>query len=1124
MPSHVPTDVTTEVQVAGSFVSSYLGNNFRARSNDAIRITRGVQDQQGAVASASASFTLSNTNGLFTDDNPLSPLFGKVGLNTRCRLGVKKNGNWDEYLRLPDFNVLAGLSWAYTADKASLDIVGDIDVRVEFTPLYQRNASPQMLLGKWESTGDQRSWGIWIGSDGQLYFRWTNLGTFASQISISTGSYKLPESGGRMAFRATLDVDSGGGNKTVQFYTSDSISGTWTLVAALTNAGTTSIYSSTSSVSIGANHTGNGAFDGHTNFRGKIHAVQVYSGIAGTLVADFAPAGKGIETTTWVDACASPNTWILTGTYARLASDRARFCGEMTSLPDAWDKTGTDLTAPVTAYGLLNRYQSNKGPLRGALYRRYRTYSSITGYWPCEDTSGSTFAANAVAGGQAGRVVNGTFSGTTGFDGSTGALTLTTQNTSYANFKIIQGTNTGQTTCIFYMKFDSLPAALTEFAQILMPFQCTASRWTVSISSTQYQFTAYAADGTTVATATTGHGAGANPSENWVGMELMISQEGANVRWETIWAGVGGSVFYTHSSGGSTFAGTMRQFDNALFKTPAAEFAGVELAHVIFANNLIPFNTSTFRDAGRAYTGEAFLVRAVRLCAEEGIYIEWRGDPVLTEACGPQPAETLFNILAAGAKVDNGILSDIRDRIGFHYITGSFLGNRRGLSLSYSANQPFELGQRVNDNRYTVNDFTASRTGGSSARYVADDDRRLNVREPDASPPGVGRYERGDTFNASSDEQLYGLASRSVAFGTYPGRRVPSLDIALHRPQIFNVLSTMNDTIAVDLGDPITVTGMTAAPTPPENLFLDTLGYTERFDNFLWNVTHNTVPAGPFQSPIFGDYFTDKTPRMDNSVSQIHSVQAGITSGATSIKIRTPKLTSSGTTEPAWIDTAGYAAEFPVDLMLNGERMTLTSATASSSDMTLQAGTFETAGDVSDWDTTSCTFTSSLVFAQAGVRSGLITVTGAPTTAGVRTKSPSLAVPVSPGDILTLSIYVRSAVALADVRIYLDWMSSTFGAVSSSDSGAAALASGAWVQRTLTATAPAGTAYLKYGASINSSPAAGVLLYIDSATLTNASTNYQTLTVTRAVNGIARAHAVNDKPYLFEQFFLGSGA
>ena len=54
--------------------------------------------------------------------------------------------------------------------------------------------------------------------------------------------------------------------------------------------------------------------------------------------------------------------------------------------------------------------------------------------------------------------------------------------------------------------------------------------------------------------------------------------------------------------------------------------------------------------------------------------------------------------------------------------------HRRGLTLDYSASEPGGTPAPVTDDRYTVNDFTASRLSGSSARSEADDGRPLQAR------------------------------------------------------------------------------------------------------------------------------------------------------------------------------------------------------------------------------------------------------------------------------------------------------------------------------------------------------------------------------------------------------------
>lgn len=1123
MPSHSPTDVTFELQVDGTYVSSYGGSALKVREKDMIRISRGVQDQQANMSPMTATFTLGNTAGLFTDDNPNSPLFGKLNLNSRCRLGVKKSSTWDEYLRMPDFDTFQSSQYAYTADKASLDITGDIDIRIEIGPYYTRNAAAYPLLAKWDYDTNNRSYSFWIGADSKLYLRWSTDGTSANTVTINSGSYLVPESTVRVAYRATLDVNNGAGGYDLKFYSSDTIDGSWTLIGGFTGVGVTSIFSGSANLTLGAVHNGSGGFGAHTCFRGKLYAAQVYSGIAGTLVADFRAAGKGIESTTWADACASPNTWILTGANIRLASDRIRFCGELSSLPDSWDQSENDLYVPSTAAGILSRYQNNKGVIGSALYRRYRNYG-LTGYWPCEDATGSTEAANAISGGSPGKVTVGTFGAPTGLDGSAGALTLTTApNTSSAVFKTSPVTNTGETTFIFYFKLPALPASDQIIASARMSMAATANWWTIAVGSTGFNFRHYDAANSLVSSASVTYGTGVDPSQAWVGIELMVSQVGGNVKWETTWHGVGSTTYYTHAVGGTSFAGTMRQFDNATFQVPDATLAGMQIAQVALSNDLIPLTETNFLNVSQAYTGETFGRRCIRLAEEEGEALDWLGDPDDTELVGPQTADSLFNIFSAGAKVDGAIVTDSRDRPGFLAVFGRYLGNRRGLSLNYDNSEIVALGQRVNDNRYVVNDFTASRSGGSSARYVADDDRPKNVRAPDDASPGVGRYELGETFAVADDDQLYDQASRRVHLGTWNERRIPSLEIAIHRAQIYGTTSLINGVIASDVGDPVSITSMSAAPSvPPEDLLLVSFGYVETIHNMLWSIVQNTVPGGPFQVPILGDY-SGREPRMDNSVSEIHCSSTGITPSATSMRVRTPKLTSAGLTEPSWVTTAAYASEFPFDIMVNGERITVTAGSAVSANAMLINGDFEVAGDVANWLTSSCTFTSSTTFAHGGTRSGLITVTGAPTQAYVRPLASQLQPTVAVGDSLTLTGWVRSTALLADVRVSIDWLDENGVLLSTSDSGAAALASGAWASRTVTATAPASAAIARYGFTILSSPAAGTLLYCDDMTLSNNSVNYQDLTITRSVNGISKTHHDGDKPYLFQPYYLGIG-
>ena len=81
-----------------------------------------------------------------------------------------------------------------------------------------------------------------------------------------------------------------------------------------------------------------------------------------------------------------------------------RFYGEVSAWPVQWDPTGNDVYEQVTASGILRRLTQNTAKLGSALSRYV---NSLTGaeaplaYWTCEDMSGASQFASALASGDA---------------------------------------------------------------------------------------------------------------------------------------------------------------------------------------------------------------------------------------------------------------------------------------------------------------------------------------------------------------------------------------------------------------------------------------------------------------------------------------------------------------------------------------------------------------------------------------------------------------------------------------------------------------------------------------------------------------------------------------------------
>lgn len=230
-----------------------------------------------------------------------------------------------------DFLFLDGTSgnYASTPDAASLDIVGDIDLRVRVNMDDWTPAAESTLIAKYTATGNQRSYALAVTTTGALIFRWSEDGTVEkSETSSAVNTFT---NGTTHWVRATMDVDNGAADAAVNFYTSEDGS-TWTALGVQQlNGATTSIFASTAVLELGSQTAGT-----VNRLAGKIYRAQVLTGIAGTSVA--AP----IASTTSI-ADATPRTWTVQGTA--FLSSHSVFGGQ--AYLQVFSFTGTDVTVKL---------------------------------------------------------------------------------------------------------------------------------------------------------------------------------------------------------------------------------------------------------------------------------------------------------------------------------------------------------------------------------------------------------------------------------------------------------------------------------------------------------------------------------------------------------------------------------------------------------------------------------------------------------------------------------------------------------------------------------------------------------------------------------------------------------
>jgi hypothetical protein len=214
-----------------------------------------------------------------------APNLGTGGSVLDAQFGSSSGSNTNEPLALAhtdtNYLYLPGVSGNYASvpDSAALDITGDIDIRVRVALDDWTPSAINVLAGKWNVTGNQRSYLFSVETNGTLALRWSADGS--AQLSMSsTVATGVADVAIKWA-RVTLDVDNGSGSRVGEFFLSDDGS-TWTqLGTTVTTAGTTSIYSGTASVEIGSASAG-----GANNAAGKFYRAQILNGIGGTTVLD----------------------------------------------------------------------------------------------------------------------------------------------------------------------------------------------------------------------------------------------------------------------------------------------------------------------------------------------------------------------------------------------------------------------------------------------------------------------------------------------------------------------------------------------------------------------------------------------------------------------------------------------------------------------------------------------------------------------------------------------------------------------------------------------------------------------------------------------------------------------
>lgn len=566
-----------------------------------------------------------------------------------------------------------------------------------------------------------------------------------------------------------------------------------------------------------------------------------------------------------------------TGTYA----DRAY--GYLDDMQLSWPAGAYGpCWADVTAAGVTRRLGQGVDAPQSTMRRSIPAVTRPWVWWPCEDAAGSTQIMEAYGGppmtwGGATPAL-----GASSSPGCAGAATLGSDTVMVGPVPTYSGATSYMLEAAVLIP--SQPALATPILQ-----------WYSNGSPLQWRITLFPGSPDKVgleAWTTTGSYVVGSFQFSWpsswygqtVAFEVEVRQNGGNLEYQ-IWAATNTG---TGQVGGSV-AGTLGTITN--IQVPGWDHSGWQYSHIaLWTTTLAPWGTPGGHGlALLAHVGEKPIDRLVRIAGYASVPIGVTSVPA-GPVMGAEPVADPVTILREAEAADGGLLID-GQTAGLVHVCGQDRRNRAiGLTLDASQVRG-AFGGAVDDLRLR-NAWAVNRTGGATARAV-----------DSASIAASGYYPDAATLNLQYDTDLSDQAGWRVHLGVVGGVvRITAISFDLVADP-----SLRTAWLAMRPGYRIRVVH------PPPQLTSDpidlvVMGWIEVVDAVTWRITANTIDYTPWQVLAIEDAVLG---RLDTAGM---TLTAGITATATTIQLTT-------TTGPTCSTSSG---DYPVDIGIGGERITLT--------------------------------------------------------------------------------------------------------------------------------------------------------------------------------------------------------
>lgn len=588
-----------------------------------------------------------------------------------------------------------------------------------------------------------------------------------------------------------------------------------------------------------------------------------------------------------------------------------RLWGEVGDWAKDWDSTGNDVWVDAAVYGPMQRLAQGPAPERSVIYQAVTDPlpASVQAYWPCEDPSGATALASALpSGSEMHWTGTPTLASYTGFGASDPLPDLTSARLTGGVTRYDDPTAT-QVRLLAHIPVDGL-ADGKVLAAIVQSDTGGAAFWELYYSTTSRSLILRqnASDGSLLGVELA-HTLDVRGLLLYVSIELEESGASVNraIRLKNVLTSSVSSVTDTAAATSLTRVTRVefgRASESAVGPFGTTNLPGVAIGHITVENAITAIDALGVR---LNPIGETAGRRIQRLCAEQGVAFDWVGDLDDTVPMGAQDKQNLHTLVQEACLADGGLLYENRAVLGLGYRTRASLYNQDpALTLSYSGYTLSEVPAPVEDDRQVQNILTVT-VSGVTATY-----------EETAGALGtgtIGKYGEtsGLTLNLSSTDTgtLLDHAAWRVHLGTVDEERFPRISVNLAHPSITPEMKRA--ILGLRLGDRIQITN---PPTPwlaPDTIDQLMLGTEESITHFEHRLTFICAPSSPYNTIGVAD---DTDARIDIDGSEL---VAAVSSSATALT-----AAPSAGESMLWMTDS---ADWPFDVKVGGEVMTVTAVT-----------------------------------------------------------------------------------------------------------------------------------------------------------------------------------------------------